>query len=1623
MNSSHYFTFVIFLSFIFGSNITINDNIFSVKANKIDNSRTIIEYTFGKYQSSEIEINGEIYYSLNLENEVNIQEEGAPSLPKIARSIIIPDDKKMSVNALESKYTDFVMNITPGKGIIVRPKTPDDIPYTFSDIYLQDEYYPGNLVQLGDPYILRDFRGITISVYPFQYNPVTKSLRIYHYLKIEVVSNGIGEKNVKDRTVGDYTKMFESLYSSHFLNYDPLLYETVEEEGRMIVISYGDFMTAVQPFVDWKNQKGIKCDLYDVYEIGANANSIMNFIQEEYDSSQDLCFVQLVGDHAQVPTILVPNAGGGGSDASFSLLEGNDKYPEIFVGRFSGSSLSHIETQVERSIFYERDITDGTWLHNGIGIGSNQGPGDDGEYDDEHLDVIREKLLNYTFSNIDAVYDPSGNDQQGIDAINEGRSIINYTGHGSTTAWGNGASLNINQVNNLVNDWKLPHVISVGCVNGAFENTTCFAEAWMRATNNNNGNPTGSVAFYGSTVNQYWNQPMRAQDHTMDLLVGYDYSSNQPIDQKHTIGGLWYNGSCNMMDVYGQSGIDMFLTWIIFGDPSLLIRSNIPEPINVGHAGTFLIGNNSYSVSTGFSDALAALSYDGELLSSGYTDASGSVVLNLSEPPEEPGEMTLTVTAYDRITNIQSVNIILPEGPYLVINSVETFTGDDSIVEYGETASLSIAIQNVGVTPAEEIIFSLNSDNPYINITDNAESLNVLEVNETILLENGFAIEVSPNVPNSYDIDFLLEITSAEYSWEADFTIQVFSPVLSINSVTILNDENANGVLDADESADVQLIVENIGHSDLDQFNLSLESANPYVEIVNSINTVNGVAIGEQEVFIFSVYANEDTPLGYNSEFILTGISDVGFNYNDSFVISVGLVLENFETGNLFLYPWEFSGESPWEISDQSYNGSFSVKSGEIFDNQNSTLSVTLDVLQEGEIIFYRKVSSAPNNDYLKFEIDTSQMGEWSGNVDWSAVAYPVSQGQHTFKWTYVKDGWDSQGDDAAWIDYIIFPTVVPPQLPVLNVSQQSLNLSALPSESDSTNFNIYNAGDEQLYYSINHTASGPRDEYEYDIPDSPDQYDWDFNTLEDQSWIEFEVDGPNISINNWTISFIWQTDWWPTEGTYFVSSPSGTTVEIANGLESGAYSITLSDFMGEQLPGIWTLWIEDSYGDGGHQASNITMSIESANPENNWLTVDTYSGIIGSGEDQNINVYCNASDLNEGEYFGTININSNDPFNSESEIEINFSVGEYGSEVSVNIISEWNMIGLPFEYQNTGVQNIYPSSVENTLFSFSETGYIPEYELILGSGYWLRFNESEIISMTGTVLEELSLSLFEGWNLISGISFPAFVDNIIDIENILIPNTLYGYSENGYLPSNIINPGYGYWIRTSSAGEIQLSIDNRASAAKIFYNKLKNINRIILNDIPLFFGVSVSDEELLYYSLPPKPPLGAKDFRFSGDSKLCATDDCVIEAMTNGKPLKLECDIRDNESWEVVDVSGNVFSCESVHILELNNDSESFILRKSNSLQAPTEFELFPAHPNPFNPETTIRFTVPKLSGVKLSIYDIQGRLVETLLNKQLLSGEHSVRWNATELSTGIYFVFLETAGKKEMQKIIYMK
>jgi hypothetical protein len=116
----------------------------------------------------------------------------------------------------------------------------------------------------------------------------------------------------------------------------------------------------------------------------------------------------------------------------------------------------------------------------------------------------------------------------------------------------------------------------------------------------------------------------------------------------------------------------------------------------------------------------------------------------------------------------------------------------------------------------------------------------------------------------------------------------------------------------------------------------------------------------------------------------------------------------------------------------------------------SSVLSITLNVHSEGEISFYRKVSSEEGYDALYFTIDNELKGEWSGEVAWGQVSYAITPGQHQLYWSYNKDVYVNSGSDCAWLDNIVFPpaeTITITQEIVMN----SLNIYPNPNKGQFT--------------------------------------------------------------------------------------------------------------------------------------------------------------------------------------------------------------------------------------------------------------------------------------------------------------------------------------------------------------------------------------------------------------------------------------------------------------------------------------------------------------------------------------------------------------------------------------------
>ena len=149
-----------------------------------------------------------------------------------------------------------------------------------------------------------------------------------------------------------------------------------------------------------------------------------------------------------------------------------------------------------------------------------------------------------------------------------------------------------------------------------------------------------------------------------------------------------------------------------------------------------------------------------------------------------------------------------------------------------------------------------------------------------------------------------------------------------------------------------------------------------------------------------------------------------------------------------------------------------------------------------------------------------------------------------------------------------------------------------------------------------------------------------------------------------------------------------------------------------------------------------------------------------------------------------------------------NFS--DNGFIVNVTVNDGWNLIGLPVMVSDSHYQSVFPNSVLGTLYGYDEV-YTEQELLINGNGYWLRFNEDSEVTIEGSELSILSISLSEGWNLISGISQGIEVDDIDDPDNIVIPGTYYSLGET-YTSASTLEPGKGYWVKANSAGIISLT-------------------------------------------------------------------------------------------------------------------------------------------------------------------------------------------------------------------------
>lgn len=871
-----------------GGQISKNFNIISSSANA-----STIHFALDGFWKNDVETSKGIAWSVTAKNSGLSLIAGYPELPVFATSVIIPNQAKMQVKIVDSQYQEFTdVLIAPSKGNLLRTINPANVPYVFGKQYNVNSFYPTDISSLRTPYIIRDYRAQTIVIQPIVYNPITKVLRVYTNITIELTENGVSQINIisGNKPVTTVDESFNKIYAHQFLNYNDftLRYTPVEEMGNMLIISYGDFMDEMQPFIDWKIKSGTPVEIIDVATIGG-ASDIKQYIANYYNNN-GLTFVMLVGDAAQVPSSLI---GGNDSDVDYSYVVGSDHYPDLFVGRFSAETAEQVVTQVTRVLDYEQTpIADTTWYSQIIGIASDQGPGDDNEYDYEHNRNINTDLLSFTYVYANELYDGSqgGNDAPGnptpsmvTDVVNSGATIINYTGHGSNTSWGTSGFSNSN-VNNLTNNGKLPFIFSVACVNGNFVNTTCFAEAWLRAENN--GEPAGAMATFMSTINQSWNPPMRGQDEMNDILSEV-YSDNI----KRTFGGIALNGCMNMNDIYGSAGDEMTDTWTVFGDPSLEIRTATPQNMAVTVPSSLPLGSTSMNITCNAEGALATLSMNGEILGTAIVE-SGMATISFNAL-NTIGTADFVITAFNYIPYISTIDVVVDAGAFVTYasNIINDSAGNNNqLMDYTENILLTVGLMNSGVDDATGVTAILSTNSEYIQIVNNQAYYGNIAANDTVDVTDGFQFIVTDSIPNEEVVTF--EITAQDdtgETWESSFTITGHSPELNFNSFDVDDSNgNNNGKIEPGETVNLIVYIENNGSSQAYNTIADLQTLSQYVTINSGTQTIGNMPEDIIDTISFNITAHGDTPEGTFANFNVNILADYNITGNGSFGTVIG---------------------------------------------------------------------------------------------------------------------------------------------------------------------------------------------------------------------------------------------------------------------------------------------------------------------------------------------------------------------------------------------------------------------------------------------------------------------------------------------------------------------------------------------------------------------------------------------------------------------------------------------------------------------------------------------------------------------------------------------------------------
>ncbi|MHC1776576.1 MAG: C25 family cysteine peptidase [Lentimicrobium sp.] len=886
-----------------------------------------INFSVSSFSLEDLSVEGKIMKDISLPGSFLFNNEGAPDLPGNGKLIAIPQGSQPLIEIITSR-TEVIrgVEIAPAPRI---PKDDENVPLDYvknEEIYSRNAYYPAEPVVISNIMKIRGVDAVMLGITPFQYNPVTKELMVYRDLKARITFSGgngqYGDNRLRSRwwdpiledALFNLTSLPAIDYNRNISSGGPS--EDTGAEYLIITPNGADFIRWADSIKKFRTEQGITTLVRTLSQVGGNTTTaIETYINNAYNTwTIPPAAILLLGDYGTDANSSVVSPIYDSycvSDNIYGDVDG-DHLPEITMARITANNAAQLQVMVSKFLNYERnpptsfdfydhpitalgwqterwfqicsETVGGFWKNaqgkNPVRINEvyDGSPASDPWSNATNTSTVVSYFgpsgLGYIPSTPQALGGWTGGNATAINnAINSGSFMLQHRDHGGETGWGEPSYVSSN-IDGLANT-DLTYIMSINCLTGKYNySSECFAEKFHRYTYG--GNNAGALGIMAASEVSY--------SFVNDTYVWGMYDNMWP-DFMPAEGTT--PASRGVMPAFGNSAGKIFLaqsnwpyntsnkevTYNLFhhhGDAFLTVYSEVPQYLSVVHNPVIYAGTTSFSV-TANAGSLIALTVNGEIIGTGTGTGSPVNIMIPSQVP--PNQVVVTITKQNYYRYRSLVDVIPAEGPYVVytgntISDPLPGGNNNGAMDFEENVQLSIAMKNVGIETAVNVIAGISTADPYISITDNSAVYGNIDPNETITIPNGYTLQVANNIPDQHIVSFAVSATDGTDTWNSNFNITANAPVPAIGAMTVLDSGpgcNNDGILDPGETADLVIACSNTGHSPVSGVMTTLAisgGTSPYLTLNSNSYTIGSLAAGASGDAIFNVTADAATPLG-----------------------------------------------------------------------------------------------------------------------------------------------------------------------------------------------------------------------------------------------------------------------------------------------------------------------------------------------------------------------------------------------------------------------------------------------------------------------------------------------------------------------------------------------------------------------------------------------------------------------------------------------------------------------------------------------------------------------------------------------------------------------------------------